>query len=521
MSSRRLLFGLFALALATSVLVMPAVNAPVTDVDARLRATHWMWTGQMDVAPVPPVSADPEQWRWPNGVPGVDGTIHHWFGIGQSLLMLPADILATAVGNVFPPLSGAKARALMVWYLCFPLFSGLGVLAAFHLLRSLDVSQPDAMLGALALLFATTYLWHVQNIQENTQLFFFTAAAFWATLRWARTQQPRWLTIAALLVGFNLLIRLPALADVAGVCLFAVFLGRGRVATITTVALRFLPPLVLYACIDRLYHWYRFGTWTGTYMALKGDAMRRLNPGLSPDFPFNGPFMEGFVGAYLSPAKSIFIYDPLLTVALVLTVWHWKQLSFEWRAYIGAVLAILLVTTAGYAIYYNWESEAAWGNRFVTTPVIALALLAVPLARHARLPRVAFGSLAALAVAMQLASLVFPSWAELVQNGGGQERMSLLPGCAPPAEYFVLGQRIQNIWLWFTTGATAATCDGHPTGTPLALWGLLPFRSLPGWASVLIRTTWVIGCLLVAVATMRLYRAAKLEPVRHSGDRLL
>ena len=53
---------------------------------------------------------------------------------------------------------------------------------------------------------------------------------------------------------------------------------------------------------------------------------------------------EGVLGALFKPEKSIFLFDPLLVLALVLLVLLWKRLAVEVRAY--AVTSLLLL--AGY-----------------------------------------------------------------------------------------------------------------------------------------------------------------------------
>ena len=190
-----------------------------------------------------------------------------------------------------------------------------------------------------SLLFATTYLWHVPNIQENNQQFLFTIAAFLSVLKWSRTDQPKWLTLAGVFVGFNLLIRLTTMADVAGVVIFASLLSNNRKRFVRPLAFRFAPPIVCYLVLDRIYHWIRFGSFSGTYMGLLGQQMRLLNPGLPPSFPFNGAFADGFLGVFFRRAKSIFIYDPLLLLTLALVVYQWRRLTPICRAYIVAILS--------------------------------------------------------------------------------------------------------------------------------------------------------------------------------------
>src|ERR1700756_1053734 len=57
----------------------------------RLQVTHSLWTGQPQVFP----NEYPEF-----GLHGRGGRLYAWYGIGQSLLMLPADLAASAATHL-------------------------------------------------------------------------------------------------------------------------------------------------------------------------------------------------------------------------------------------------------------------------------------------------------------------------------------------------------------------------------------------------------------------------------------
>ncbi len=305
------------------------------------------------------------------------------------------------------------------------------------------------------------------------------------------------------------------MADVAGVVIFALLLSKDRWRLVRSLGIRFAPPIACYLLLDRIYHWFRFGSSTGTYMGFYGEQVRQLNPWLPPSFPFNGAFVRGFLGVFFSPAKSIFIYDPLLLLTAGVVIWQLRRLTPLSRAYLIAMSLILIATAAGYAKYYNWDGEACWGNRFTTTPVFGMALLAVPLALRTRLPKAAIIGFVALACCIQASSLIFPSWVELVQNGRGQERFVLLPGCLHSTEYFVAGERMRNIWFWATTGGIAATCDGQSTGNPpLSLWLLLPLKTVSAEVRLLVRGSWL---LIFSVMLVCAWKAITPRPLRWRG----
>ena len=70
-----------------------------SDTTHRLQATHSFWTSD------PPV--DPQD--YPEfGLHGRNGKLYGWYGIGQSLLMLPADVVGTYLERLSAYLGGAE-----------------------------------------------------------------------------------------------------------------------------------------------------------------------------------------------------------------------------------------------------------------------------------------------------------------------------------------------------------------------------------------------------------------------------
>jgi hypothetical protein len=81
---------LFLLALAAGLLAFSVQSGELgtSDTQHRLQTAHAWWTGQAQVFPE----------EYPEfGVHGRGGKIESWFGIGQSLLMFPADVVGTGL----------------------------------------------------------------------------------------------------------------------------------------------------------------------------------------------------------------------------------------------------------------------------------------------------------------------------------------------------------------------------------------------------------------------------------------
>src|ERR1700690_4309736 len=145
---------LFLLCLVAALLAFVVQSGELGTADTmhRLQTTHWLWTPEPQVFP----NEYPEF-----GLHGQHGQIYSWYGIGQSLLMLPADLVATGIARL-PIFEGYEddpaVRSIVVTYLTSILVNVLTALIAFRLLRQLSFSVKEGMLGVLALLFCTTHL---------------------------------------------------------------------------------------------------------------------------------------------------------------------------------------------------------------------------------------------------------------------------------------------------------------------------------------------------------------------------
>jgi hypothetical protein len=354
----------------------------------RLQTTHWLWTSQPQVFP----NEYPEF-----GLHGRGGQLYSWYGIGQSLLMLPADLVGTWVARwpVFAEYSDdPSVRSIVVSYSTNMLVNILTALIVLRLLRQLHFSMKEAVLGVLALLLCTTHLHYTQNMMENNYIMLLTLAGFSFQYEWLRTENRRALFWGSCALGLNLLTRLTAGLDlVAGGLFLLLVLWFERVG-VHDLWRRLLayckiaaPVYAFFLLIDRCYQFYRFGSFTSTYVPLFAKEQRLQDPTLPPNFPWSTPFHEGFLGALFKPEKSILLFDPLLVVALVLLVWLWKRLAPEVRSYGVTSLLLLIGYISFYARYTYWAGDFAWGDRYVSTAVEMAALLAVPL-----LWRVRFGA---------------------------------------------------------------------------------------------------------------------------------
>src|SRR5258707_1324747 len=173
-----------------------------SDTTHRLQTTHWLWTSEPQVFP----NEYPEF-----GLHGRGGRLYSWYGIGQSLLMLPADLLGTwaAHWSVFSDYGDDPAvRSIVVSYITNIVVNVLTAVIAFRLLRQLRFGVKESVAGVLALMFCTTHLHYTQNMMENNYIMLLTLAGFSFQYEWLRSDSRRALFTGSCALGLNLLTRL-------------------------------------------------------------------------------------------------------------------------------------------------------------------------------------------------------------------------------------------------------------------------------------------------------------------------
>jgi len=351
------------------------------DTARRLQTTHSFWTSAPAVIP----QDYPEF-----GVHGRNGKLYAWYGIGQSLLMLPADVVGTYLGKL-PVFAGyhdtdPTVRDIFVSYSINILITVLTALVCFRFLLLLGFNTKQAVAGGLALLFCTTHLHYMQNMMENNHILLLTLVGLKFDYEWLLNGNRRALFFGSVAFGLNLLTRLTTVLDLAAGGIFLAlalwFQGargvewRQRGVSFVKIA---APVYCFFLLLDRLYQYYRFGSFFNTYLSIVAREQRRMDPSLPPNYPFETPFHVGFLGPLITPEKSIFLFDPLIVLTILLLVLAWKRFSPAIRAYLVSAFTLVLAYICFYARYTVWSGDSAWGDRYVSSAVELAAFISVPL----------------------------------------------------------------------------------------------------------------------------------------------
>ncbi len=571
---------LFLLCLTAGLLafVVQSGELGTSDTAHRLQTTHWLWTSEPQVFP----------YEYPEfGLHGRGGRLYSWYGIGQSLLMLPSDLLGTWIAHwsIFSEYEDdPSVRSIVVSYLTNILVNVLTALVAFRFLRQLRFGMKESVAGVLALMFCTTHLHYTQNMMENNYIMLLTLTGFSFQYEWLRTGSGWALFWGSCALGLNLLTRLTTGLDLiaAGLFVLLVLWFRGTVSeeaakealpdeelrpqrlkphseqygyrsgeplhpitpkpgVLGTPALRHpkaiatssfsvrgdggrglllwrrlidyckvaAPVYAFFLLVDRAYQFYRFGSFTNTYITLFAREQRQIDPTLPANFPWSTPFHVGVLGALFQPEKSIFLFDPLLVLAIFLLALLWKRLTPEVRAYgVASLLLLLLGYICFYARYTFWSGDFAWGDRYVSTSVELVTLVAVPLLMRYRevlgktIWRLGW-ALIAVSLVVQLASLAFWLPLEIYQ----------METLGHPT--FVIALRFKNI-LAFALGKmdawglnTEAMTQDPWDYVHITTWNFLPFLLrrvgvAPGWVVDTTLAIWLAGIAALGATLLRL-----------------
>ena len=501
---------LLALAAGLIAIVVQSGELGSADTMHRLQSTHAFWTSE------PPVFSE----EYPEfGIHGRDGKLQSWYGIGQSLLMLPQDMLGTWIEHL-PTFDSyddtdPTVRDIVVSFTTNILITVLTALLCFRFLRQLGFTVNHSIAGVLVLLISTTHLHYTQNMMENNYIFLLTLTGFSLELEWLRTGSRRALLIGAGAFGLNLLTRLTTGLDLlAGVLfvLLALWLegtrGRALGDRLRAYALTALPVFCFFGLLDRLYQFYRFGSFTNTYVSVFAHEALQRHPDWPKNYPFETPFHVGFFGALFAPEKSIFLFDPLLVLAILMLLMHWKRLSSHIRAYSLATCLMLLAYICFYARYTVWSGDTAWGDRYVSTAVELVALIATPLLLRYRRDvgkTLWFFGLAVIAVSttIQIASLAF--WMPL-------ERYQMETLGHPT---FVILLRFKNILAFALGKMSGWGLNNLPMSQDpwdyvhITCWNFLPFLlkrvgEAPAWVVRVTFALWYAALAALAATLIRL-----------------
>lgn len=440
-------------------------------------------------------------------VPGRDGRLYAFYGIGQSLLFAVPE---TGVQTVCR-LAGKTNCHTGTWsdisiglsaQFLLPLLSTLGVICLVLCLQELGFAQHTA-LGCAALIIAGSMLLpYTKFHQEENQIFCLTFAGLYYALRFYHAGRARDGVLAALACWLPMWFRVSALANSVPLGLFILWAiwQRGDIMRRKSVWLTLGGTGAATLAWLLFYNWYRFGNvleFGYSYLFVpRGD--------------YNMSRLEGLTGPFLNPSKSLLLYSPLIIVA----AWG---VRFAWRrAPLGPVLVVISLLMFALSVIIpsglrSWGADTAWGSRYqVAGHAMFLLFAAYAWTNRAALKtwqRRALPVLVALAIAVQLAGAVFNY--NLEYNLGLQHTLHVRPPQWIEVSNSQIPMRLHSLWQ-FRANWYNAPPSRFPNGVAeYSLPAFWPWKvgqvfGPTVWRIALV--AWLAGWLLAAWLAWQIFR---------------
>jgi len=284
---------------------------------------------------------------------GREGRYFSKYGVGQPLCAVPL----YWAGMVGANRAGIPERfaTLFTVSLFNSVVSSLVCVILFLCALEIGLTQRIALFLSCAYGISTTAWHYSQDFMSEPLTALLLIAAFYLVLR-ATSGSQKWYLFAGSAVGYALLVR-PASLIVLPCFLMYIFLKeRMRRGTVLKSTLYFSGAVTPFLCGVFFYNFYRFGSFAEMGYASHG---------------FTTPLLVGLVGHLFTPGKSIFLYNPILIIAVI--GWYDFVKVKPYEAFLVALvfLAHLLL----YSKWDVWMGGMCWGSRFllVTFPCLMLS----------------------------------------------------------------------------------------------------------------------------------------------------
>jgi Dolichyl-phosphate-mannose-protein mannosyltransferase len=279
------------------------------------------------------------------------------FGIGMPLVILPLYVLQ----------QGLHAPPEVVVTLASPLLLAASGALLYLSGRELGWSRRLSLAGALVFGTLTMALQISQDLFSEPGVAFAMALLTLGLLRW-RSGRPSGPWLAGLGTGVGVLFRTDStLLLGVGLLLLPAFVPWRRLLRQPWAWLGLMLPIVAAVA------------WTGWYSMIRdGTPIPQVYGG-----SFRVPILRGLDGLLLSGGKSLFVFNPLLLLAIAGAVALWRRD----RALTALVLVLVVARVLFFARWSAWYGGVAWGPRLLMPVVGPLSLLAVyAISRVPRLP---------------------------------------------------------------------------------------------------------------------------------------
>jgi hypothetical protein len=346
---------------------------------------------------------------------GPDGRTYSFYGPGQSFCLVPFVWAGEALAKL--PLPGGGSAKLYGQFLAsvllFPAFGAVTVLLVYAIATEVGGDRRAARWVAVLTGVATMH-WHSSvNTYEETQVAAGLLAGTWALLRYRRRPGLVYLVLAMAAFGAAVAFRISAVVPALAIAMVGMAdelircpAGRARLHRFGRWALGAMIGLGPFLLALGAYNVARFGSPLKTGYV---QAHQEMGQGISL---FRTPLWFGLTGMLFSPGKSVFLYNPILLLAVPgLFLLHRSHRWFVWVTAAAFAASVLF-----HAKYTFWSGDLAWGPRYLASLMGLLCVGLLPILRRRGAWRSALVALASVSVIIQLASVTYSFGLEYFQD---------------------------------------------------------------------------------------------------------
>lgn len=345
---------------------------------------------------------------------GCDGRRYSNFGLAAWGCLIPFACAGRLIAAVPLPIPGTPemfgqfAASLVLFPACGAF--ALTVLWAIVL----DASGDRRMARWIVILvgLGTMHWHHSVSTGDETQVAICSLAALWALQRGWKGDAWRYPLLVCIAYGLGTCFRISSVVVLTPLVVLGVAFDLasrpGATARLRRIG-RWLTCLVLgtIPCIAFL-AWYNAVRFGSVFETGYGPAHLEHAGGLRL---FETPLLEGLLGMLFSPGKGVFIFNPLLVLALPGLVGLWASN----RRLTVIVAACIVSSVLFHSKYTFWAGDLTWGPRYLAS-LMGLAMLGLmPILQRRRLRRVVW-ALFVPSVLIQMASVSYSYALEFYQD---------------------------------------------------------------------------------------------------------
>ncbi|MCH9022471.1 MAG: hypothetical protein IID32_06875 [Planctomycetes bacterium] len=280
-----------------------------------------------------------------------------YWGIGQSVIFIPSYFVARELLG----LASDHLVRSFVSFTVYPVTLGLIAVVFFLLLREFGFAQKTCFIFSFLLIFSTGLWALAEESADGIHVALTLLITAWTLRRYQLTGTLKYLIGSAFALMFTFLIRsdtLPSVLCFMGLTLYFIHQHRTKHQKRTWMPHLLYGGILLIApAIEVAYNLYRFGHPVVSY---------------SREYSFS-QLITGLNGLLFSPGKSIFIYNPVILLAIPGFVLLWRQhRSWAVTVLLGFSGCLLL-----HSAIENFHGNYSWGPRYLSIylPFLMLAVI--------------------------------------------------------------------------------------------------------------------------------------------------